>query len=67
MIGDMMVCEKCKKEIQEKIEQYLYFVGTPKGAEDFSKLDREGKTDASELAGTTRVFKYCFGEYIEKP
>jgi len=54
-----------KNRLKEKIKQYLYFVGTPEGAEEFSKLDREGKTDASELAGTTRVFKYCFKDFVE--
>lgn len=52
--------------INEKIDLYLYYIGTPEGAEEFSKLDRENKTDSNELAGTTRIFKYCFKEFMEE-
>ena len=60
-----MICDKCKKEIKEKIDLYLYYVGTSKGAVEFIELDKAGKTDLDEIAGTTRIFKYCFGEYMK--
>ena len=59
-----MLCEKCKKEIQEKIKQYKYFVSTPTGANEFIELDKAGKTDLDYTSGTTRVFMYVFGEYL---
>lgn len=58
-----MLCEKCKKEIQLKIERYLYYVGTTEGALEFMKLDEEGKTDKNVMSGTTRIFNYLFDEY----
>lgn len=62
----MTICNKCKKEIKEKIKLYLYYVGTSEGANDFVKLDKAGKTDSNEMAGTTRVFKYVFKEYLNE-
>ena len=64
-LGDMMVCDKCKKEIQEKIKLYLYYVGTHEGAKEFIELDKAGETDKDELAGTTRIFKYCFKDLMK--
>lgn len=61
-----MLCKRCEKEIQEKIKQYNYFVGTSDGAKDFIELDKQGKTDLDYTAGTKRVFMYVFGEYLKE-
>lgn len=60
-----MLCKECLKEVKEKIDLYLYYVSTNEGSQEFVDLDKTGKTDATIFAGTTRVFNYCFKDYME--
>lgn len=54
-----------KDEIELLCQEYLYYVGTEQGAKDFIEMDRKGLTDCNILAGTTRVFKFVFKDFIK--